>query len=401
MNAALPFDGLRVVDLSQGVAGPSAGLMLGLWGCDVVKVEPPSGDWIRGLGKAYPGGHTAGSIAYNRGKRSLALDLRQPGGRAVARRLAADADVVIESNRPGVAARLGLDHAALSADNPKLVTLSVSGYGQQGPYATEPMTDTVGQAFSGLMAINRGPDGVPHRIGTYMVDILTGLYAFQACVMALLQRPLDDGRGRHVDVSLMQGIAAALAPKIAEFALEGGPPPPFNVPAGSYRTKDGWLALTLVTEAQFGHIARALGRPELAADPRFTSFEQRFANERALLDVIEPAIASATTAEWVRRFRAEGAMASAINTPAEWLDDAHVQAVGAAFRVGHAGVGQVPLPLIPGLPEAAQARGRRPAPTVGEHGRAVLEELGLAAAEIDRLAAAGVVALPAAAAGPP
>ena len=190
-----PYRGLRVLDFGQGVASPYCGMLLGVYGADVIKVEPPEGDWSRFLGTTY-GSHTTLSAVYNRGKRSLCLDMKHKDGVAIAKRLAKQSDVLIEGFRPGVAARLGLGYEELSRDNPGLIYLSISGFGQTGPYSKRPGSDSVAQAFSGLVSINAGTDGVPHRVGTTISDVVTGVYAFQAIATTLFaridrHRPLD------------------------------------------------------------------------------------------------------------------------------------------------------------------------------------------------------------------
>src|SRR5271163_1102795 len=246
------YSGLRVLDLGQGVAAPYRAMLLAMHGAEIVKLEPIAGDWSRGLGTRY-GDHTAMSAHYNRGKRSLALDLRSAAGREIAVALADRADIVIEGFRPGVAARLGLGYDALTARNPRLLYLSVSGFGPDGPYAGVPCTDSVAQAFSGLMEVNLGNDGAPHRVGAIIVDTLTGLYAAQAVGVALYARERT-GRGRRI---------------------EDGAPRALNVPTGAYRTSDGWIMIALVKEEQFARLARALGRPDLDDDPRFADFAAR------------------------------------------------------------------------------------------------------------------------------
>ena len=182
-----PYQGLRVLDFGQGVASPYCAMLLGVYGADVIKVEPPEGDWSRYLGTTY-GSHTTLSAVYNRGKRSLCLDMKHKDGVAIARRLARDCDVLIEGFRPGVAARLGLGYESLSRDNSGLIYLSISGFGQTGPYSKRPGSDSVAQAYSGLVAINVGNDGTPHRVGTTISDIVTGVYAFQAIATAFRAR---------------------------------------------------------------------------------------------------------------------------------------------------------------------------------------------------------------------
>ena len=212
-----PYRGLKVLDFGQGIASPYCAMLLGVYGADVIKVEPPEGDWSRYLGTTY-GNHTTLSAVYNRGKRSLCLDMKNKDGIAVAQRLAREADVLIEGFRPGVAERLGLGYESLSRDNRGLVYLSVSGFGQSGPYSKRPGSDSVAQAFSGLVSVNVGTDGVPHRVGTTISDVVTGVYAFQAIATTLFARATV-GTGRWIDVNLCQSTSALLGHKVT--VLEG------------------------------------------------------------------------------------------------------------------------------------------------------------------------------------
>src|SRR5882762_4561572 len=217
-----PYRGLRVLDFGQGIASPYCAMLLGVYGADVIKVEPPEGDWSRFLGTTY-GNHTTLSAVYNRGKRSLCLDMKHKDAIAIARRLAKDCDVLIEGFRPGVAARLGIGYEELSRDNPGLIYLSVSAFGQSGPYSKRPGSDSVAQAFSGLVSINAGNDKTPHRVGTPISDVVTGVYGFQAIATTLFARATV-GTGRWIDVNLCQSTAALLGHKVAEHVLEGGAP---------------------------------------------------------------------------------------------------------------------------------------------------------------------------------
>ena len=183
----LPYEGLRVVDLSQGMAGPNSGMQFAAYGADVIKIEPLEGDWIRKLGRQYAS-HSALSLAVNRGKRSIALDLKKPEAIEIVRRLVARADVLLENNRPGVADRLGLGWDAMRAINPRLVYVSMTGFGQKGPYAQRVSTDTIGQAFSGMMSLTRDDAGKPMKIGYLVIDAVASLYGFQATAAALLQQ---------------------------------------------------------------------------------------------------------------------------------------------------------------------------------------------------------------------
>ena len=385
------YTSLRVLDLGQGIAAPYCAMLLAMHGAEVVKLEPPGGDWSRGLGKTY-GDHTAISAHFNRGKQGIAVDLRAPAGRDVALALAKRADIVIEGFRPGVAARLGLGYEALAALNPRLIYVSVSGFGQEGPHIGLPCTDSVAQAFSGLAAVNIGNDGGPHRVGAMIVDALTGVYAAQAVGIALYARERR-GTGARLELSLTQSAAAILGHKLAEHVLEDGKPQVVNVPTGAHRTSDGWVMLALLREADFVRLVTALGAPELAADPRFSSFAVRAANSPAIFAALGAIFARETTAHWLQVLRAADVLSDRINGFDDWLADPHIVATGGAVAVVPADMPAFKVPRTPGIsPEADAALS--PAPHVGEHGRAILAELGYDDAAVTRLAAEGAVVLP-------
>jgi crotonobetainyl-CoA:carnitine CoA-transferase CaiB-like acyl-CoA transferase len=374
MSYEQPYRGLKVVDLSQGYAGPYCAMLLALYGADVIKIEPPEGDWIRILGTRY-GDQTAHGMAVSRGKRSLALDLKSKPGLEITKRLAQDCDIFIESYRPGVAERLGLGYETVKANNPRVLYVSVSGYGHSGPYARRPLTDTVAQAMSGIMAANRGNDGIPHKTGFLIVDAATGLYAFQAVAAALYART-NMQVGRHIDVSLLQSAAALQCARIGEYQLEGGTPKLLNAPAGSYRSKDGWLAITLVKEEHFVRLCRVLGLDHLPADECFCNFAARARHIDELRTLIQQVIEQRCTQEWVERFTEADVMSQPINDYGDWLADPHVQAVNAAPLVEQPGVGAIPVPNIPGLPALDPEDPRQLAPRLGEHTLEILRELG-------------------------
>lgn len=366
---AAPLAGTLALDLSQGIAGPYCGRLLADHGARVIKIEPPQGDWMRALGPG-PQGMSASAIYYNLGKESLVLDLKTEKGLARALALAARADVLIESARPGAIERLGLGFDAVSAVNPAILYVSVSGFGLTGPRAQDPMTDTVAQAFSGYMSINRGRDGIPHKTDTTIVDAVTGLYGFQAVSMALW--PGEPRQARRLDISLMQSAAAVLGPKILETAHSGRTPAPINAPAGSYRTSDGWVAVTLVREENFVALAGAIGRADLPNDPRFASFAARAENLAPLIDILAERFLEASTQTWESRLTEAGVLASRINSFGDWLQEPHAAAANAA--PGHEVLpgAVLPVPRNPGQPPHT-----RPAPALGEHGAAILREFGI------------------------
>ncbi|MFC7473036.1 CaiB/BaiF CoA transferase family protein [Dankookia sp. GCM10030260] len=370
-----PYRGLFVLDASQGIAGPYCASLLAACGATVVKIEPPAGDWSRGL-STREGTQSVMHVSFNRGKRSVMLDLQEETGRAAMRKLAARADVMLEAFRPGVAKRLGI---VPEAGKPDVVFLSISGFGQQGPNAERPATDGVVQAYSGMVSLNIGADGIPHRTGQIMaVDMTTGLSAMIAVQAALAGQAQDRAAGtppqrRVLDVSLMQSAAALMAFNVAEAGLLGGVPPIANTPSGTYQGSDGrWFMIAMLREPEFHQFCGIIGRPDLAEDPRFAGFAARHEHREALLPAIRAAIATAPAAEWVRRCQAGRMLCDLVNTPLDWLADPHAQAVGAAVPLDQPGLGTLPFPRLPGLGSWSV-----PAPGLGEHTEEVLREIGL------------------------
>jgi crotonobetainyl-CoA:carnitine CoA-transferase CaiB-like acyl-CoA transferase len=373
---------MRVLDFGQGIASPYCAMLLGVYGADVIKIEPPEGDWSRYLGTTY-GNHTTLSAVYNRGKRSLCLDLKDERGLGIAKRLARDCDVLIEGFRPGVTSRLGIGYETLSVENPGIIYLSVSGFGQNGPYAERPGSDSVAQAFSGLVSINMGEDSIPHRVGTTISDVVTGVYAFQAIATALFARPFV-GSGRWIDVNLAQSTAALLGHKVAEYVLENGSPRALNVPAGTYRTKDGWIMVTLVSEAQYKRLCAAIERTDLANDSRFLSFAKRADAAQMLIPQMREIFATRTSEAWIARLHAADVIAERVLNPGDWLHNVHVESTKSAVRQDTPGVGPVYSPRTPGIASLSEDR-LCPAPDIGENSREILLETGINPEEIDGL----------------
>jgi len=369
-----PYEGVFVLDASQGIAGPYCGMLLAQAGATVIKLEPPKGDWSRGL-TTRKGSHSVMHTAFNRGKRGVVLDLATDEGRARAAKLAAKADVLIEAFRPGVAARIGLGPEAAKPD---AVCVSVSGFGQSGPYRERPCTDGIAQAFTGLVSVNAGADGVPHKTGTLVVDVVTGISAFAACQAALAERLQDrmagrPGRRRHLDVSLMQTAASLLVLPIAEAGLLGHMPGELNVPAGSYPTRDGaWIMFALVREEEWVALCRQIGREDLLADVRFTDFAARFANKPTLVAILREVFLSEDAAHWVALLQAARLLCDRVNTPLEFLEDSHVKAVRAAPVLHQPELGALPFPAIPGFGPWEET-----APALGAETEALFAEWGI------------------------
>jgi crotonobetainyl-CoA:carnitine CoA-transferase CaiB-like acyl-CoA transferase len=387
MSYDAPFAGLKVIDFSQGIAGPYCAMLLAQHGAQVIKVEGiGDGDWARTLGTRY-GSHTAFSIIGNLGKKSVALDLKSEAGKQVAWRLLRDADVFIEGFRPGVIKRLGFDYESVAAREPRLIYLSISGFGQSGPLAERPAMDPVLQAYTGLMYENRGEDDMPHRVPVIVVDMSTALYAFQALSAALYARR-DEPRGRYIEASLMQSAAALQSIRLMASHLDGG-----TIRAsGVFKTADAWMTMAIVADRDWQSLCKAMGQPVLAHDPRFATLAARTANVEAFYAVVRPAIAAEPWAVWNERLTAARIMHERVNSYADFLEQPQVRETGLIQWLAQAGLDQpVPVPALPGTLKA-DGTPRGTAPATGQHTRTVLAEHGYGASEIESLLAKGVIA---------
>ena len=376
MSYEAPYEGLRVVDLSQGIAGPYAAMLLAQHGADVVKVEPPGGDWTRLLGVRY-GDQTAFSIASNLGKRAIAVDLKTAEGREIVHRLAARADVLLEGFRPGVAARLDVGWDDVARINPGVLYVSISGFGQTGPESQRPAMDPILQAFSGLIAINRGPDGIPHRVTPIVVDMSTALYTFQALSTALYARR-DERRGRHIDASLLQSAAALQVVHLMAHHLEGGRMRPGITPGGTFAAADGWMYVITLHEADFRALCEALEIPAVGDDPRFATSDLRYQHVAELTALLAEAFRRQPTGVLSGRFKKAGLMHARVNDYLEFLRDPHVEATGIVTWIDHPGAGRVPIPRAPGLRAPPPGSPLASAPSLDQHRKEILAEIGLA-----------------------
>jgi crotonobetainyl-CoA:carnitine CoA-transferase CaiB-like acyl-CoA transferase len=392
MSYDAPFAGLKVIDLSQGIAGPYCAMLLAQHGAEVIKVEGiGEGDWARTLGTRY-GSHSAYSIIGNLGKRSIAVDLKTEAGKRVLWRLLEGADVFLEGFRPGAIRRLGFDYDSVAAREPRLLYLSISGFGQTGPLAERPAMDPVLQAYTGLMIENRGEDGIPHRVPVIVVDMSTALYAFQALSAALYARR-DETRGRYIDVSLMQAATALQSIRLMACHLEGGTMKPGGVPGGVFQMADGWLSMVAINDRDWRALCAALQMPALADDPRFATPALRLANDMALYAIVRPALAAEPWAVWSKRLTEARLMHERLNSYAEFLDQPHVRETGLIQWLTQAGLNRpVPVPALPGMLHQLDGTKRATAPVTGQDTTSILAEYGYSAAEIEALLAQGAVA---------
>jgi crotonobetainyl-CoA:carnitine CoA-transferase CaiB-like acyl-CoA transferase len=358
----------------------------------VIKVEGiGDGDWARTLGVRH-GSHSAFSIIGNMGKRSLAVDLKSAAGKQVVWRLLEGADVFLEGFRPGVIKRLGFDYEAVSAREPRLLYLSISGFGQTGPLAERPAMDPVLQAYTGLMNENRGEDGIPHRVPVIVVDMSTALYAFQALAAALYVRR-DETRGRYIDVSLMQAATNLQSIRLMANHLEGGTVKPGGAPAGVFKTADGWMSILAMNDRDWKSLCEAMKMPELADDPLFATPVLRQQNDTVLYAIVRPAISALPSAIWSERLTRARLMHERLNSYADFMDQPHVRETGLIQWLQQAGVKEkVPVPTLPGMPPQSDGTPRAIAPVTGQHSAAILAEHGFTPAEISALLSQGTVA---------
>lgn len=366
----LSMQGIKVLDFSMGIAGPQAGMLCALQGADVVKVEGLEGDWSRGLGQRY-GDMTAYAAVSNRGKRSLAVDLKDAAACEAVRDLAASADVVIEAFRPGVMQRLGLDYAAVAHRNPKVVYLSINGFGVHGPLADAPATDVVLQAFSGFMYCNKNSEGAPQRLDLFIIDLVTGLYAYQAIANSLLEIARTGVGGRHVECSLLSAALALQAGKLVEQHMEPSDQS-YYVPLGVYRTRDGSVSLSVRSDNHFALMCAGLGREDLVACGLYTKNVQRISRKAELDTLLRAEFAQKGTEEISALLTRIDILHSRVNTHAEMLRHPQIEASAAVDWMRQSGIdGPLPIPRIPGTPSTSAQ-----APHLGQHSSEVLIDWG-------------------------
>jgi crotonobetainyl-CoA:carnitine CoA-transferase CaiB-like acyl-CoA transferase len=395
---ALALQELTVVDLTQVMAGPFCCQLLGDLGADVIKVEPTGrGDATReATGHRLPRGGSAAFIAVNRNKRSIALDLRTDSGRAALYRLVRDADVVVESFRPGVAARLGVDYAALRDVNIRIVYASISGFGQTGPYARRPGYDLIAQAMSGIMSVTGEPGGAPGKCGVPVADLAAGLLCAVGILSACLARAIT-GRGQAVDTSLYDAALAMSVWETAQLWATGEPPGPLgsahrvNAPYEAFATRDGHITIGANNQRLWERLCAALDRADLVADQRFATNADRVRHRAVLAGELNRTLSTMDTSDWVELLLAAGVPAGPIRDYQQACADPHTQARDMVVELDHPTEGRIRSLGIPVKLSETQGSIRRPPPSLGEHTDEILARAGYSPAEIESLRVQGVV----------
>ena len=400
---------LRILDLSRVLAGPWCTQNLADLGAEVIKVEKPgSGDDTRAWGPPWlkdAEGRDTGESAYylscNRGKKSLAVDIAHPDGQRIVRELARHCDVVVENFKVGGLAKYGLDWDSLRAINPRLVYCSITGFGQDGPYAARAGYDFIVQGMGGLMSVTGEPDGAPgggpQKVGVAVADLFTGMYATVAVLAALTSRERT-GQGQRIDLALLDAQVAMLANQNMNFLTSGQSPVrlgnahPNIVPYQAFATADGHVILAVGNDAQFRRFCELAGRAELADDARFAANRDRVANRAALIPLIEPLLRSRTTQAWVAALEAAGVPCGPINRLDEVFDDPQVRHRGLRIELPHPEGGSVPLVANPIRLSATPLEYAAAPPLLGQHTNEILHDLlGFSEGETERLRRAGAI----------
>lgn len=398
INTALA--GVRVLDFSQVGAGPECAMLLGDMGAEVVKIESPGGDIGRKLGPPWQAGESVVSMSFNRNKRSLALDLKKPAGAGIVLRMAARADVIIESFRPGVMDKLGIGYASVSAQTPGIVFCSVSAYGQTGPWRDKPGVDGIVQAVSGLMSQVGTPESPPMKVQIPAADVTTGFLSTIAIFAALRVRDSagpHQGRGQHLDMSLYNSALMLQQSALASHLSSGEVPPkagsaaPYSAPNEAYPTRDGWIMIAAYHDDRWRAFCEVLGEPALAARPEFVNNPQRVANRDLLMQEVSTRLSACTTAEWQTRLEAADIICGPIADYQEVMASPQLAHNGVIVEMQHPKAGKVRMPGAALGDRNAQSRVHLPPPMIGEHSRAVLADFGFAREEIDLHIATGAV----------
>jgi CoA:oxalate CoA-transferase len=391
----MPLTGVRVLDLTRVLSGPFCTALLGDLGADIVKVEAPDGDSVRGQG-AVKDGLSWYFAQFNRNKRSIRLDLRKPRGSAILAGLIERSDVLVENFRPGVLDRLGFGEARLLALQPALVTCSINGFGSTGPYRDRPAFDFIAQAMSGFMSVNGRPEDPPLRSGLPISDLIAGLYAALA-IAASVPQARATGQGQRAEVSLTNGLVSLLAYIATNYFATGMAPArsgndhPISAPYGLFPTRDGEIALAPADDAFFGRLADALGEPGLKTDVLYATQDARVANRARINAIVGGKLATNTSAFWVATLNAAGVPCGPVHSVEAVFQDPQIQAQQMFLDVPHPGHGMVRMLGFPIKLSATPCQVHRPAPALGQHSDEILAELDYSEAERDSLRQEGVI----------
>jgi crotonobetainyl-CoA:carnitine CoA-transferase CaiB-like acyl-CoA transferase len=401
---ATPLSNIRVLELGRTFAAPWAGEMLADLGAEVIKVEAIDGDPMRQMGqgvirdaKGRDTGERSVFATVNRNKKSITVDLANAGGQGLVRRLAATCDVLIENYKVGDLARRGLDYVAIRAINPAIVYLSLTGFGQTGPYAHRPGMDNIVQGMSGFMSCNGMEGEPPQAASVAIMDTMAGAYAAIGILAALHARDVQGAGGQHIDLALLDTAVSVMRLKLVATMLTGVEPPRAGrtrgyIPGGLFQTADGWIQLTVGTDTEFGNFCEAIDRRDLLHDPRYADRWLRTDNQVPLLDEVKVVLRGGTTSHWVSLLAERGVMAGAVLSVAEVSDDPQVRARDDIVEIDHAAGSRIPVVRNPLRLSGTQLENPRTPPLLGEHTDEILADLlGMDEVEIADLRRSGAI----------
>lgn len=390
---------LTVIDFTQIGAGPTCTMLLADLGARVIKVEPPDGELGRKLGPAWIGEDSALFHGFNRNKLGLALDLKSKDGVLVAQRLIQQSDVVVESMRPGVMARLGLSYETLRASKPDLIYCSISAYGQSGPYADRAGVDGILQADSGLMSIIGKEGEEPAKVAAPVVDVFTGYVAFGG-ILAQLRDTAITGIGAHLDVNLFSSAVALQQVSLTNYLAEGmvperiGSAAPYSAPNEAFEAVDGWFMVAAYNGGRWERLIEVLELPELGDDERFSTSSKRVANRREMRAILGARFKVHPREKWLSMLQAADILCAPVANYDDLVKHSQLQSNGLLIDVDHPGVGRVRVPGFPIDSVGAAPVRSRPAPMLGEHSRSILDAFGFESREVETLFQKGVVRSP-------
>ena len=385
------LEGIKVLDLTQGAAGPSATRYLGEMGADVIKVEPPEGEWVRAF-PPFTGGEGGHFLGHNRCKRAIAVDLKNKDALQVIKKMAANADVVMESYRPGVIDRLGLGYKEISAINPKVVYCSISGFGQTGPYAQQPGVDGIMQGIGGIMSVTGEKGRPPARAGTLIADMTTGMFAANSVIAALFYRERSKV-GQKVDVCLLDVMMALQMLNFSEYLISGklpertGSEAPYACPNGGYPTKDGYIMMAAYVDKRWRALCKLINREDLVEHPDYATNPKRVENREKLNEILNTEMKKKTSKEWLKLLSEVDILCGPINTYEDLVNDPQVKENNMIIDVEHPTAGKLKMvgfaPKFSVTPLAVN----NPPPLCGQHTVEVLRENGYADEFIEKLLA--------------
>jgi crotonobetainyl-CoA:carnitine CoA-transferase CaiB-like acyl-CoA transferase len=392
-----PLEGIKVVDLTQAMAGPCCTMILGDFGAEVIKIEPPkTGDMLRFWGPPFEGEIGSYFLMFNRNKKGMTLNLRDQRAKDIFHELAGQADVVVESFRPRVKRKLGIDYETLAKDNPGLIYTSISGFGQTGPYSGRPGFDPIAQGMSGLMSITGTKKSGPTRVGTAIGDYFTGVFAALGTMVALFERKTS-GQGQMVDASLLETLVGCLGVQASTYlATNVRPEPqgnnhPVQSPYGSFKTKDSYINIAAGNQAMWERLAKAIGLEELIEDKRFLTVADRVQNRPALMELIEEKLVTRTSAQWLEVMDEASVASGPILYIDEVFKDPQVLHQEMLKTIDHPVLGRLRTTGFSANLNRTKADIYLPPPLLGEHNQEILSRLGYGESQVAELEKEGVI----------